>query len=122
MENLRDERAWSARISDLRTKLFEAGLMESENRGKLIKLEKELRDEGDKVMKLERDLDRVFSERKHLWTTVARLKQELQVSKARAHNKPLPSENSLDGWILAARERLASKRGTLGFFETELLH
>ena len=47
--------------------------MESENRGQLIRLEKGLRDEGDKVMKLERDLDRAFSERKHLWPTVGPL-------------------------------------------------
>ena len=49
MENQRDdEKALSAKVSNLKTKLFKAGLTENENRGKIMKLEKEVKTKDDK--------------------------------------------------------------------------
>ena len=54
VENLSDdERALSAKVSDIKTKLFKAGLTENENRGKVMKLEK-VKTKDDSIKVLER--------------------------------------------------------------------
>ena len=114
VENLRDdEKALSAKVSDLRTKLFKAGLTENENRGKILKLEKEARYKDDKIKELENKVARLEALNDGARCQVSQLEHKIEIQKARVHGKPLPSANSLDGWILAVRERLASKRNTL---------
>ena len=57
MKNLKDERALSANISDVGARFFTASLTENKNWGKLIIVKKKLRDKGDKITKLERNLN-----------------------------------------------------------------
>ena len=120
VENLRDdERALSAKISDLRTKLFKAGLTENENREKILKLEKEARYKDDKIKELENKVTRLEALNDGARYQVSQLEHKIEIQKARVYGKPLPSANSLDGWILVGSERLASKRNTL-FQSTEV--
>ena len=110
VENLRDdERALSAKVSDLRTKLFKAGLTENENRGKIMKLE-EVKTKDDKIKVLEHRVTRLEAENNGARYQITQLEHKVEIQRARAHGKPLPSASSLDGWILPVRERLASKR------------
>ena len=108
-----EERPLSANVSDLRTKLFKAGRAENENRGKIMKLEKEVKNKDDKIKELEHEVTRLEAENDGACYQIFQLEHKVEIQKARAHGKPLPSASILDGWILAVRERLASKKGTL---------
>ena len=77
-----------------------------------MKLE-EVKTKDDKIKVLEHRVTRLEAENNGARYQITQLEHKVEIQRARAHGKPLPSASSLDGWILAVRERLASKRGTL---------
>ena len=79
----------------------------------MTNLEKVGRAKDHRIRELEHKITRLEAVNDSARYQITQLEHKVEIQKARTHGKSLPSASSLDRWILAVRERLATKRGTL---------